>query len=220
MLCDIRVPHRPINTVPAQYRLRRRRMDECARRCPRPLAGKAPLQFEDRGPPKETDRDARAARSTSTWWRTEAALRNVCADHRIYSPIGSESAPIIQFFDSIGWTRIAERSLQYFLDKQHDDGFMQNFGGYMLETQAALWSMGEHFRYNQDRDWLARSLPVEAAVDYLVRERKLNRQPRPQPRPAGAEDRRPRRRIRLFMLDGVRLPGPGARRRDGASHGP
>ena len=47
----------------------------------------------------------------------------------VYCPIGSESSPIMQFFDSMGWHSVAERALQYFVDKQHDDGFMQNFGG-------------------------------------------------------------------------------------------
>jgi hypothetical protein len=91
----------------------------------------------------------------------------------IYSPIGSESAPIIQFFDSMGRPDLARRSLQYFLDKQHDDGFMQNFGGYMLETEAALWSLGEHFRYTGDVDWVASVLPsLEAAVEYILRNRR------------------------------------------------
>jgi hypothetical protein len=27
---------------------------------------------------------------------------------------------------------------------------MQNFDNYMLETGAALWSMGEHYRYTRD----------------------------------------------------------------------
>ncbi len=62
----------------------------------------------------------------------------------VYTAIGSESSPIIQFMDSMGWHDEARRALTYFLDKQHEDGFMQNFGGYMLETGAALWSIGEH----------------------------------------------------------------------------
>jgi len=71
-----------------------------------------------------------------------------------YCPIGTESAPIIQFMDSIGWHNTARRSLDYFFEKQHDNGFMQNFGGYMLETGAALWCMGEHFRYTGDTEWV------------------------------------------------------------------
>lgn len=71
-----------------------------------------------------------------------------------YCPIGSESSPIIQFIDSMGRHDLARRSLHYFLEKQHDDGFIQNFGGYMLETGAALWTMGEHWRYTRDDDWV------------------------------------------------------------------
>lgn len=87
----------------------------------------------------------------------------------IYAPIGSESAPIIQAYDSFGWTRLAERSLSYFIEKQHDDGLMQNFGGYTLETEAVLWSMGEHYRYTQDERWLAEVFPsIQKAVNYVL----------------------------------------------------
>ncbi len=71
-----------------------------------------------------------------------------------YTAIGSESAPIIQFMDSMGWHDTARRAIGFFLDKQHDDGFMQNFNGYMLETGAVLWTMGEHYRYTRDEAWL------------------------------------------------------------------
>jgi hypothetical protein len=77
----------------------------------------------------------------------------------VYSPIGSESSPIIQFMDSMGWHETARRALMYFLDKQHDDGFIQNFGGYMLETGAALWSMGEHYRYTREDLWVRQIAP-------------------------------------------------------------
>ena len=72
----------------------------------------------------------------------------------LYSPIGSETSPIIQLMDSMGWHREARRSLTYFLEKQHEDGLMQNFGGYMLETGAVLWSLGEHYRYTRDDGWV------------------------------------------------------------------
>ncbi|HEY3417429.1 MAG TPA: hypothetical protein VGM23_11150, partial [Armatimonadota bacterium] len=83
----------------------------------------------------------------------------VAATIGVYNPIGSESSPIIQTMDSLGWTQLAERSLQYFLEKQHDDGFIQNFGGYMLETGAALWCLGEHYRYTRDDAWVRRIKP-------------------------------------------------------------
>lgn len=76
-----------------------------------------------------------------------------------YTAIGSESAPIIQFMDSMGWHDTARRAIGFFLDKQHDDGFMQNFNGYMLETGAVLWTMGEHYRYTRDDAWLQEVKP-------------------------------------------------------------
>jgi hypothetical protein len=72
----------------------------------------------------------------------------------VYSPIGTESSPIIQFYNSIGLEDEAKRSIMYFLDKQHDNGMIQNFGGYMVETGAVLWSMGEYYRYTDDTAWV------------------------------------------------------------------
>jgi hypothetical protein len=86
----------------------------------------------------------------------------------LYCPIGSESAPIIQVFDSFGWHRLAARALQYFVEKQHDDGLMQNFGGYMLETGAALWTMGQHYRATHDAGWVRSVAPsINRACEYL-----------------------------------------------------
>ncbi len=94
----------------------------------------------------------------------------------VYAPIGSESSPIIQFLDSMGRHSEAERALQYFLDKQHDDGMIQNFGGYMLETGAALWSMGEHFRLTRDEGWVQRVKPnILKACDFLIQWRERNK---------------------------------------------
>lgn len=95
-----------------------------------------------------------------------------------YSPIGSESAPIIQFFDSMGWHKVAERCLQFFLERQREDGFIQNFGGYQLETGPALWAMGEHYRYTQDKSWVRRIRPrLIKACEYLLAWRQRNRRP-------------------------------------------
>ena len=93
----------------------------------------------------------------------------------VYTAIGSESSPIIQFMDSMGWHDEARRALTYFLDKQHDDGFMQNFGGYMLETGAALWSMGEHYRYTRDDEWVKQIEPkLLKACDFMLKWRQRN----------------------------------------------
>ncbi len=93
----------------------------------------------------------------------------------VYSPIGSESSPIIQFMDSMGWHDTARRSLAYFLDKQREDGFIQNFNNYMLETGAALWSMGEHYRYTRDQAWVRSIAPkLVKACEYMRRWRARN----------------------------------------------
>lgn len=96
----------------------------------------------------------------------------------IYSPIGTESAPIIQFYNSMGMHDEARRSLMFFLDKQHDDGLMQNFGGYMVETGAVLWSIGEYFRYTKDADWI-RSIQSKLlkSCDFLLNWRNRNKKP-------------------------------------------
>ena len=99
----------------------------------------------------------------------------VAATIGVYCPIGSESSPIIQFIDSMGDHALARRALQYFLDKQHDDGFIQNFGGYMLETGPALWSLGEHYRYTRDDAWVRSIAPqLLKACDYLLQWRGRN----------------------------------------------
>jgi len=93
----------------------------------------------------------------------------------IYSPIGTESSPIIQYYNSMGWKDKARRSLQFFLDKQHEDGMIQNFGGYTVETGAALWSMGEYFRYTKDTAWLRSVEPkLIKACDFLINWRNQN----------------------------------------------
>lgn len=95
-----------------------------------------------------------------------------------YSPIGSESAPIILFFDAMGWHDVARRSIQFFLARQHENGFIQNFGGYMLETGPALWCIAEHYLHTRDKRWLrsvgARSIK---AAEYLLAWRERNKRP-------------------------------------------
>lgn len=94
----------------------------------------------------------------------------------VYAPIGTESAPIIQFYNSMDWHDIAKRSLTYFLDKQHANGFMQNFGGYMVETGAVLWSMGEYYRYTHDKEWIKQIEPkILKSSDFLLRWRDENK---------------------------------------------
>ncbi len=129
----------------------------------------------------------------------------------IYTAIGSESAPIIQFMDTMGWHDTAARAIDFFLQKQHDDGFMQNFNGYMLETGAVLWTMGEHFRYTRDAAWLQRVHPhVTKAGEYLIAWRQRNLRPELAGHGYGLLDGKtadPEDPYRSFMLNGYAYLG-------------
>jgi hypothetical protein len=129
----------------------------------------------------------------------------------VYSPIGTESAPIIQFYASMGWNDIAKRSLDYFLDKQHEDGFIQNFGGYMVETGAALWSMGEYFRYTNDKEWVGSvKAKLIKSCDYLIAWRNRNKKEELRGRGYGMIEGKvadPEDHFHQFMLNGYAYLG-------------
>lgn len=124
----------------------------------------------------------------------------------VYSPIGTESSPIIQFYASMGWNDIAKRSINYFLDKQHEDGFIQNFGGYMVETGAALWTMGEYFRYTNDEDWAVENKDkFIKSCNYLIDWRNRNKKPELKGTGYGMIDGKvadPEDQFHQFMLNG------------------
>jgi hypothetical protein len=129
----------------------------------------------------------------------------------IYNAIGSESSPIIQFMDSMGWHDVAGRALQYFLDKQHGDGFMQNFSNYMLETGAVLWSLGEHYRYTRDLDWVREIKPkLLKSAQYLRDWRRRNEKEELRGKGYGLLDGKtadPEDPFRSFMLNGYAYLG-------------
>jgi hypothetical protein len=94
----------------------------------------------------------------------------------VYTPIGSESVPIILFMDSMGWHDVARRSANFFLEKQHDNGFMQNYGDYRIETAGALYALGEHYRYTRDDTWVKQIEPkLLKACDYILEWRRRNK---------------------------------------------
>ncbi|MBP8256262.1 MAG: hypothetical protein KAX37_02975, partial [Opitutaceae bacterium] len=129
----------------------------------------------------------------------------------IYTAIGSESAPIIQFMDSIGWHTTAARAIDFFLEKQHDNGFIQNFNGYMLETGAVLWTMGEHYRYTYDDTWLRRVHPHLTRAWHFLRDwRRRNLQPGLEGNGFGMLDGKtadPEDPYRSYMLNGYAYLG-------------
>ncbi len=87
----------------------------------------------------------------------------------VYTPIGTESTPVIQYLEMSGDRRLAERAVMYFIKKQRPDGFMQNFSNYMSETGLGLWNAAEHYKYWHDVDWL-RSIKdnLIRGCDYII----------------------------------------------------
>ncbi|HMK39347.1 MAG TPA: hypothetical protein VK569_08405, partial [Bacteroidota bacterium] len=172
------VPHAPISQERARALATQSfdaRRDECRRFWRQKLAGAAQISVPDR----RTDEMIRAGLlqlDMITYGNEpDGTLAPAIG---IYSPIGTESSPIIQFYNSMGLPDVARRSLMFFLDKQHDDGMIQNFGGYMVETGAALWSMGEYYRYTVDKEWVKLVEPkLLKACDFLIRWREENKKP-------------------------------------------
>ena len=124
----------------------------------------------------------------------------------VYNPIGTESAPIIQFLDSMGWHDVARRSLMYFLDKQLASGYMVNYGDYMLETAGAVYTMGEHYRYTRDDEWVKQIEPkLLKAADFIVRWRGRNLRPELRSKSYGLMAGKvadPQDSLRSFMFNG------------------
>ena len=81
----------------------------------------------------------------------------------------------------------------------------------MLETGAALWSMGEHYRYTRDDAWVqAHRAELIKACDYLLAWRTRNQTEELRGRGYGMLDGkvgRPRGPLPLFMLNGYAYLG-------------
>ncbi len=93
-----------------------------------------------------------------------------------YAPIGTESAPMIQFYDSMGLHDIARRCCGVFLERQRGDGFINCYFNYQSETGAFLWSAGEHYLYTHDLAWLRKVTPkLVRSCDFLLRWREKNK---------------------------------------------
>ena len=129
----------------------------------------------------------------------------------VYTAIGSESAPIIQFMDCMGYHDTAARMLQFFFDKQHKDGFIQNFSQYMVETGPVLWTAGEHFRMTKDVEWASRVSPnLVKACNFIIQWRENNKAERFRGKGFGMIDGRvgdPEDPYHSFMLNGYAYLG-------------
>lgn len=92
----------------------------------------------------------------------------------IYAAIGSESIPIIEFYDSVGLHDLARRSLDAFFELQQNDGRINLFSHYDIETAGVLFMAGRHFAYTHNKEWVAnRVKPIKLAADYVLGMRQL-----------------------------------------------
>ncbi|MBO9605958.1 MAG: hypothetical protein J7639_08420 [Paenibacillaceae bacterium] len=153
------LPHRPVSRPRAERLIRQdfaARREECRRYWQTKLSGAAQVRLPEKRIEEMVQAGLLHLDLVSYGAEPDGTIIPTIG---VYTAIGSESSPIVQFMDSMGWHKTAKRALQFFLDKQHDDGFIQNFNGYMLETGAALWSLGEHYRYTRDERWVAEVKP-------------------------------------------------------------
>ncbi len=90
----------------------------------------------------------------------------------VYPAIGTESLPIIEFYDSIGEHETAGRCVDAFFALQHESGRINLFAHYDIETGAALHLAGRHFAYTRDLAWASRQRDaICKGADYLLAER-------------------------------------------------
>ena len=167
---EIRLPHRPISMERAS-RLANVRFSDRKRECrqfwQQKLAAGAQIDL----PEERLDEMVRAGLlhlDLILYGREPSGT--IAPSVGVYTPIGSESSPIIQFLDSMGWHDVARRSLMFFLDKQHESGYMQNYGDYEIETAGALYTMGEHYRYTRDDQWVKQIAPkLLKSCDFIIK---------------------------------------------------
>jgi hypothetical protein len=172
---DVFLPHRPVSRVRAEALSETsfaQRYEECKAFWKSKLQKSARVEVPEKRITEMIQAGLLHLDLISYGSEPSGALAAMIGD---YPPIGSESSPIIQFFDSMGWHDVARRAIDYFLEKQHDDGFIQNFNNYMLEPGAVLWSAGEHYRYTRDDAWAEEIAPkIIKACEFLRNWRRRN----------------------------------------------
>ena len=87
----------------------------------------------------------------------------------VYPPIGSESSPVVRFLTDCGKTELAGKCMNFFFDREKENGFIQNICGYMLENGATLYNEGVYFASSGKKEQLARNFgKIEKATEYVL----------------------------------------------------
>lgn len=166
---EILLPHRPITKARATT-LANRPFETCLGECRAFWREKLEMGAQVRLPEERIDEMVRAGilhLEMVAYGSEPNGPVNACTG--MYTPIGTESAPIIQFLDSMGRHDLARRALMFFLEIQREDGSMIAFADYLVETGAVLWSLGEHYRYTRDDEWVRQITPkILKACNHLL----------------------------------------------------
>lgn len=126
----------------------------------------------------------------------------------IYSAIGSESIPIIEFYDSIGRHDLAARCVNAFFDLQKEDGRVNLFAHYDIETGGALFAAGRHFAYTRNKEWaLSKKDNLKRAADYLLGLRSLRDPEAPGHGLVAGASADPLEKTNSFMLNAYNVAG-------------
>ncbi len=80
-----------------------------------------------------------------------------------FGPLESEAHAVIRGMDLLGHTEFARRSLDFFISRYNSIGFLTT-GYTTFGTPWHLWTVGEHYQWNRDTEWLRRAAPELARV--------------------------------------------------------
>ncbi|MCX8091893.1 MAG: hypothetical protein N3I86_13335 [Verrucomicrobiae bacterium] len=84
-----------------------------------------------------------------------------------YGPLESEAHSIIRGMDLLGHEEFARRALDFFIHRYNTNGFLTT-GYTTFGTAWHLWTLGEHYAWTRDRDWLKQVAPEVARVGHWI----------------------------------------------------
>ena len=88
-----------------------------------------------------------------------------------YGPLESEAHSIIRGMDLMGHEDFARRSLDFFINKYNQAGYLTT-GYTVMGTGWHLWTLAEHYQLTKDSQWLKKVAPEVAQVcQWIVRQR-------------------------------------------------
>jgi len=89
-----------------------------------------------------------------------------------YGPLESEAHSVIYGMDLMGHHDFSRRALEYFIHRYNPAGFLTT-GYTIMGTGWHLWTLADHVRLADDRDWLrAHADEIARVCDWVVRQRR------------------------------------------------